>query len=201
MPLRPLISAGIEGVLNRFLWKEVSLKPARQRLYGKVLRVEISEFSTPLILAFSEQQLDVLSQWEGQADCTVITRLGALSELRDRTQLTALIRRGDLEVQGDLPVVQNLVSLIDLAEFDPTEWIAPYVGDIAAETLSKVLRHSGNFFKKTFDSQRRYLAEAVVEEWCLAPGHLEVAWFSEETIALASAVDALNKRLDKLEGQ
>ena len=51
--------------------------------------------------------------------CTVITRLSVLWPLRNRQQLTALIRSGDLEVQGDLQVVQNMVALCDLAEFDP----------------------------------------------------------------------------------
>lgn len=40
----------------------------------------------------------------------MITRLSVLPKLRNRQQLTALIRSGDLEVQGDLQVVQNMVS-------------------------------------------------------------------------------------------
>jgi ubiquinone biosynthesis protein UbiJ len=95
------------------------------------------EFSTPLVLVFSERQLDVLGAWEGEADCTVITRMSVLPKLRDRQQLTALIRSGELEVQGDMQVVQNFVALCDLAEFDPAELLAPYTGDIAAEGSAK----------------------------------------------------------------
>jgi ubiquinone biosynthesis protein UbiJ len=39
-----------------------ALKPARQRLNGKVLRIVLKEFSTPLVLVFSERQLDVLGR-------------------------------------------------------------------------------------------------------------------------------------------
>ncbi len=63
-----------------------------------------------------------------------------LPKLRDRQQLAALIRSGELEVQGDIQVVQNFVALADLAEFDPAELLAPYTGDIAAEGISKALR-------------------------------------------------------------
>lgn len=35
----------------------------------------------------------------------------------------------------------------------------------------------------------------------MAPGPLEVAWFAEETVAVERAVDALTKRLEKLEGK
>lgn len=50
MPFQPLLTAGIEGALNAFLWRSGALKPARQRLFGKVLRIELKEFSSPLVL-------------------------------------------------------------------------------------------------------------------------------------------------------
>ncbi|WP_313069365.1 ubiquinone biosynthesis protein UbiJ [Atlantibacter hermannii] len=201
MPVTPMITAGIEGALNAFLYRDRALKSARQRLQGKVLRVALREFSTPLILIFSERQVDVLGQWEGETDCSVTTRLSVLPELRNRQQLTALIRRGDLEVEGDIQVVQNFASLMDLAEFDPAELLAPYIGDIAAEGLSKVFRSGARIVKISVGRNQRYLAEAVTEEWRMAPGSLEVAWFAEETDALARSLDALISRLDTLEAK
>ncbi|WP_312584470.1 SCP2 domain-containing protein [Atlantibacter sp.] len=199
MPITPLITAGIEGVMNTFLYQDRALKSARLRLQGKVLRIALREFSTPLVLIFGEKQVDVLGQWEGETDCSVTTRLSVLPELRNRQQLTALIRRGDLEVEGDIQVVQNLVSLMDLAEFDPAELLAPYIGDIAAEGLGKVFRTGAKLVKKSVKRNQRYLAEAVTEEWRMAPGPLEIAWFAEETDALSRSLDALISRLERLE--
>lgn len=201
MPFKPLVTAAIEGGLNRFLWREDALKPARQRLYGKVLRVALNEFSSPLVLVFGNQQVDVLSAWEDEADCTVTTRASVLPRLRDRQQLTSLIRSGDLEVQGDIQVVQNFVALADLAEFDLAELLAPWTGDIVAEGASKFLRGGAAFVRRGIQRQQRYLAEALTEEWRMAPGSLEVAWFAEETSAVAREVDALVKRLEKLEAK
>lgn len=201
MPIKPLVTAGIENVLNTFLYRSPALKTARQRLNGKVLRIVLKEFSTPLVLVFSERQLDVLGEWEGEADCSVITHMSVLPKLRDRQQLTALIRSGELEVEGDLQVVQNFVALADLAEFDPAELLAPYIGDIAAESISKVLRGGSSFLLKGLQRQQRYVAEVITEEWRMAPGTLELAWFAEETSAVERAVDALTKRLEKLEGK
>ncbi|MCE0828404.1 SCP2 domain-containing protein [Buttiauxella sp. A2-C2_NF] len=201
MPFTPLMTAGIESVLNTFLWRDRGLKAARQRLMGKVLRVELKEFSSPIVLVFSEQQIDVLGQWEGDADCVVKTALSTLPKLRDRQQLTALIRSGELEVEGELQVVQNWVALMDLAEFDPAELLAPYIGDIAAEGISKVIRGGGKLLKKGFARNQQYLSEAITEEWRMAPGSLEVAWFAEETAAVERKVDALIARLDKLENK
>jgi ubiquinone biosynthesis protein UbiJ len=201
VPLTPIITATVENVLNSFLWRSDALKSPRQRLKGRTLRITLSGFSTPLVLSFSEQQIDVLGAWEGDADCTVITSPGILPKLRDRQQLTALIKSGELEVQGDIQVVQNFVALVDLAEFDPAELLAPWIGDIAAEGVGRVVRGGAHFLKKRFDRDRHYLADALTEEWRLAPGPLEVAWFAEETDALARSVEALSKRMDQLEGK
>ncbi|RPH26510.1 SCP2 domain-containing protein [Buttiauxella warmboldiae] len=201
MPFTPLMTAGIESVLNTFLWRDRGLKAARQRLVGKVLRVELKEFSSPIVLVFSEQQIDVLGQWEGEADCVVKTALSALPKLRDRQQLTALIRSGELEVEGDLQVVQNWVSLMDLAEFDPAELLAPYIGDIAAEGIGKAIRGGSKFWQKRFTRHQQYLSEVMTEEWKIAPGSLEVAWFAEETAAVERQVEALVARLEKLENK
>lgn len=201
MPFKPLITAGVENVLNAFLWRERGLKPARQRLQGKVLRVVLKEFSAPLVLSFSERQVDVLGDWEGEADCTVITRLSVLPKLRDRQQLTALIRSGELEVNGDLQVVQNFVALTDLAEFDPAELLAPWTGDIAAEGVSRFVRRSATWLNRGVTRQQRYVADALTEEWRLAPGALEVAWFAEEVAAVERTTENLTKRLEKLEAK
>ena len=179
MPFKPLVTAGIESLLNTFLYRSPALKTARSRLLGKVLRVEVKGF----------------------ADCTVIAYASVLPKLRDRQQLAALIRSGELEVQGDIQVVQNFVALADLAEFDPAELLAPYTGDIAAEGISKALRGGAKFLHHGIKRQQRYVAEAITEEWRMAPGPLEVAWFAEETAAVERAVDALTKRLEKLEAK
>lgn len=112
--------------------------------------------------------VDVLGAWEGEADCTVITQASVLPKLRDRQQLAALIRSGELEVQGDIQVVQNFVALADLAEFDPAELLAPYTGDIAAESIGKAVRGGAKFLRHGFQRQQRYAAEAITEEWRMA---------------------------------
>ncbi len=56
MPFKPLVTAGIESLLNTFLYRSPALKTARSRLLGKVLRVEVKGFSTSLILVFSERR-------------------------------------------------------------------------------------------------------------------------------------------------
>ncbi|MBJ3815916.1 SCP2 domain-containing protein [Shimwellia pseudoproteus] len=201
MPLVPVITAALEGALNAALYRNRALKAARQRLVGKVLRLEVQHLPGPLVLVFSEQQLDVLGQWESEADCRVTTQLGTLPKLRDRQQLTALIRSGELEVHGDIQVVQNLVALLDLAEFDLAEVLSPWTGDIVAEGISRIIKGGGRFLQRGAARQQRYLAESLTEEWRMAPGPLEVAWFAGEVDALERSAQSLVARLEKLESK
>lgn len=201
MLLTPLLTGVLETSLNSLLFRDRSMKAARQRLAGKVLRIELQELSSPLVLLFSEQRVDVLGQSEDSADCTVQTRVPVLLNLRDRQQLSPLMRSGELIVEGDIQVVQQLVGLLDLAEWDPAEWLAPYVGDIAAQGVSQIVGKGLGLLKSGLQSQQRYVAETLTEEWRMAPGPLEVVWFNEEVDATVRSVDALIARLDKLEGK
>ncbi|HGM5491037.1 TPA: SCP2 domain-containing protein [Serratia fonticola] len=201
MLLTPLLTGVLETSLNSLLFRDRSMKAARQRLAGKVLRIELQELSSPLVLLFSEQRVDVLGQSEDSADCTVQTRVPVLLKLRDRQQLSPLMRSGELIVEGDIQVVQQLVGLLDLAEWDPAEWLAPYVGDIAAQGVSQIVGKGLGLLKSGLQSQQRYVAETLTEEWRMAPGPLEVVWFNEEVDATVRSVDVLIARMDQLEGK
>lgn len=197
--LSPLITAAIETSLNSVLFRDNSMKATRLRLAGKVLRIELREMSFPLLLVFSERQVDVLSQWSGEADCRVKTDVAVLAKLRDRQQLSPLMRSGELIVEGDIQVVQQLVALLDLAEWEPAEWLAPYIGDIAAESIGKIVHKSSRFLSKQLRQQQHYVAEAITEEWKIAPAPLEVVWFNEEVDAIVRATEALSARLATME--
>lgn len=200
MLLTPLLTAAIETALNHLLFKDRSMKAARLRLAGKVLRIELQELSSPLTLIFSEQKVDVLGQWEGAADCTVISRLSTLRKLRDRQQLAPLIRSGDLNVEGDIQVVQQFSALMDMSEWEPAELLAPYIGDIAAQGISQAVTGGFRFLTAGVKKHQGQVAQVLTEEWKLAPGALEAAWFTDEVSALERQAHALEARLNKLLG-
>ncbi|KHN53113.1 ubiquinone biosynthesis protein UbiJ [Pectobacterium fontis] len=204
MLITSFLTATLETALNQLLFHDTascdrSMKSARQRLQGKTLQIELAELDVPVVLVFNEQRLDVVSQWGELADCRLKTRVPVLMKLRDRQQLSSLMRSGELVIEGDIHVVQQFIILCDLAEFDPAEWLAPYVGDIVAQGLSQTAQKTFSFLKRSLHRQQHFLAETVTEEWRLAPGKLENAWFHEEVVALEKSADMLSERLAKLE--
>ena len=201
MTLTPLLTASLETALNQILYRDRGLKAARQRLNGKSLSIVLAELKQPITFVFSERQVDVLGEWADEADCTVTTRLTTLPKLRDRQQLTSLIRSGELDVAGDLQVVQHFSALLDLAELDPAEYLAPWIGDIAAEGISQFARRGLQALRRDLERKHSYLSQTLTEEWRVAPGKLELAWFAEEVDALSASLSDLETRLDKLEAK
>ncbi|AOP41664.1 ubiquinone biosynthesis protein UbiJ [Edwardsiella piscicida] len=197
--LTPLCTALLETALNAALYRDRALQSARQRLAGRVLQISLAELEDPFFLIFSQRQVDVLAQWEGAVDCQVTTRLSVLPQLRARRQLAALMQCGELRVDGDIQVVQQLVALLDLAEWAPAELLAPYTGDIVAQGLCSAAQRSGHALLGSLRRQRHYARDALIEEWRLAPGTLEFTWFQEEAAALQRQASALEQRLARLE--
>ncbi|GKX64359.1 Uncharacterized protein conserved in bacteria [Pragia fontium] len=195
----PLIAGVIETSLNSLLFRDRSMQSLSHRLAGKTLKLSLQELSTSLTLVFSINHIDVVSQWEQPADCTLLTRLPILFSLRDRQRLSALLRDGEVVVDGDMQVIQQFVTLIDLAEWDPAEWLSPYIGDVAAETLSQGVQSGVRKIQQWTHHQQDYLAQAVTEEWRLAPSKLEVLHFSDQAEMLNQQVESLAKRIEKLE--
>lgn len=194
-----LLAASAESALNRLLYQDRGMKAARQRLKGKVLTLKFSELPKPLVLVFSEHQLDVLTDWQDESDCTVSLAFSVVPELRDRQNLTALIKQERLDVQGDLQVIQQFSALLDMAELDPAEYLAPLVGDVAAQGISRAGQRVFSLLRKEITGKQQQLGELLTQEWQAAPGALEVAWFCEETQALDKKLALLEARLAQRE--
>ncbi|OTA18948.1 membrane protein [Xenorhabdus beddingii] len=194
-----VLTAFLETTLNYLLYRENVLKPTRLRLVGKILSIKLKEIKTPLVLIFSEKRVDVLSQWSDSADCSMKTTLPALLKLRDRRCLSALINSGEIVIEGDMQVIQQWSALLDMSEWDPAHYLSPYVGDIAAESMSRMVKKSMEFVSHSLARKKTYLTESLTEEWKFLPSALEVAYFSEEVHAVANQMAQIEKRLAALE--
>ncbi|WP_353244242.1 SCP2 domain-containing protein [Providencia sp.] len=197
--LYSLITAMMETSLNHMLFKEKVLQPARMRLAGKVMSIELKELNKTLTLIFAENHVDVLSEWTEAADCTIKTSLFTLVKLKDKQQLSQLINRGDIVIEGDMQIVQHWSSLLDLAIWNPAHYLSPYIGDVAAEGLSKLLNKGVCLASHLVKRQKTYVKDALIEEWKMAPSQLELVHFSDEVEQIDNSMSTLEQRLSQLE--
>lgn len=198
MPLDPFVTAVVETSLNTLLKQDAESQRRLARLKGKVLRVRLTDINKQLVFVFS-QQIDVLADFEGEADCDLALAISVAPQLKDKANLTQLIKQDKLHLEGDIDVAQQFSSLLNGLNPDIAEWLSHYTGDVVAHTLVRGAQQGLAFLKQMTERNQRYVGELVVEEWRLAPGALEVAYFADQVDDVQSQASRLSARLDALE--
>jgi ubiquinone biosynthesis protein UbiJ len=195
MPLDNLVCGLLETGVNKLHQLDSSAKQKRKALDGTIVGVSLKEINKPLYFVISNQQIDLLSCYEGQPDCFIRLNFLALIELQDNHQLTNLIKSGQLEVDGDIKIVQQFAELLTEMDIDWEEHLASKVGDILAHKIVYHAKQCKKVLAKQANKAHKQLAEIITEELNLAPGPLEVAYFCDQVSDIEKQVAALEKQL------
>ncbi|EHU5004648.1 SCP2 domain-containing protein [Vibrio vulnificus] len=197
MPFEPLITAVIETGLNVLVKDNPDLEKRLLRLKGQVIQVHLQEVNKTLTFIFS-QQIDVLANYEGQPDCYLSLKLAVLPDLKEQANITKLIKQDKLILEGDIQLAQKFAQLISDAKPDVEEWVSRVTGDVVAHSLAQGVKNVGGFVGRQAKKQQHHLAQVITEEWRLAPGPLEVAYFCDQVDDAKSDLARLEARLQKL---
>ncbi|EIV8468125.1 SCP2 domain-containing protein [Vibrio vulnificus] len=197
MPFEPLITAVIETSLNVLVKDNPDLEKRLLRLKGQVIQVHLQEVNKTLTFIFS-QQIDVLANYEGQPDCYLSLKLAVLPDLKEQANITKLIKQDKLILEGDIQLAQKFSQLISDAKPDVEEWVSRVTGDVVAHSLAQGVKNVGGFVGRQAKKQQHHLAQVITEEWRLAPGPLEVAYFCDQVDDAKSDLARLEARLQKL---
>jgi ubiquinone biosynthesis protein UbiJ len=196
MSLENLLCGLLETGVNKLHQLDTSAKQKRKALNGIIIGVSLKEIEKPLYFVISHQQIDILGHFEGQTDCFIRLNVLALLELQDSHQLANLIKSGQLEVDGDIKIVQKFSLLLTEMDIDWEQHLSNKVGDILAHKLVYHAKQCKKQFFKQSNKTQMQLAEIITEELRLAPGPLEVAYFCNQVDDIEKQVIALEKRLN-----
>jgi len=195
MSLTNLLCGLLETGVNQLHQLDSSAVIKRKQLNGTIIGVSLKELDIPLYFVISDQQIDVLNKFEGQTDCTIRVSFSALKQLQDNHQLTNLIKSGELEVEGDIQLVQQFANLLTDMKIDWEEHLSQKVGDVVAH---KFCYHTKQLFTVTQSKAiEKQAALYITEEAKLAPSGLEVAYFCDQVNTLETETDKLLLKLDE----
>lgn len=135
MSLNDLFCAALETGLNKLQELDGSSKKQRKKLAERVIAITFKEFNKSLYFVISEQQIDILSSFDGSTDCTIQLSVFALNDLKNNQKLTMLIREGQLDVIGDIQLAQQFAQLITTMDIDWEALLANKIGDVLAHKL------------------------------------------------------------------
>ncbi|MEZ9291304.1 SCP2 domain-containing protein [Vibrio lentus] len=197
MPFDPLVTAVIETSLNTFVNDNPALVRRLSRLKGQIIQVNLKELNKTLTFVFS-QQIDVLSDYEGQPDCYLSLNLSVLPELREQSNITKLIKQDKLILEGDIQLAQKFAQLMTDCKPDLEEWLSRVTGDVVAHTLVQGVKNVGGLVAKQATKHQNHLAQVLTEEWKIAPAPLEVAHFCDQVDDVKSSAARLEAKLNAL---
>lgn len=209
MPASALVTAAIEQSINRLLHLDPDTSSRLRGLAGARFTLYLDVLPYGITLCFSEQvdvlaetqSFDALTQALPRQHCVIKTQLSVLPALAQSSQITRLIQQGQLALEGELNVAQQVSGLFQQLDIDWEEQLAQHTGDVFAHTAFSATRKMAEQVSGFLSRAGAGLGNALVEEKKLAAHRLAVMHFSDQVSELRDDVERAEARLRQLEKQ
>lgn len=185
----------LETLLNELLARDPGSPARLHKLAGKVLRFDIKELPFVVTVTVEQHALRLSTSIEGDADCWLQTELGVLPELSDNANLTRLIKAGQLDIEGDPMLAQQLVMLIKGLDIDWEAELEAKLGVIPAQWLSRMWRASRQRITQAAESHERWLTGVLIEEKRVLPARIEFDQFKQQLQHLRATIERLERQV------
>lgn len=214
LPIQQALSAAIEVAINQLIKHAGNGEDLLSSLDGKLCIVFVQEFQQAILLRVAKDKVLVNADVQGiyqqnpddtsehslhEDECWVSVSIFAIDKLKQNSQLTKLIKTGQLDFAGDLSILQSLSRVINELDLDIEEILSQYVGDIAAYQINKGGQNCQAFMQAQIASIKLSLADAALDEKPIAVRKIMLINFSDELNLLQSAVERAEARLARLE--
>jgi len=193
-----IATAAIETIINTLIKDNPDHGRRLNRFKGKVLQIHLIELKKTFTFVFS-QQIDVLAYYEGAADCSLSLHLAVLTQLNNQNNITNLIKQDKITLEGELKLAQQFSELMSDCKPDLEEWISRGTGDVVAHTVVQSVKDATDWFKRQANKNQSHMAQVLTEEWKIAPGSLEVAYFCDQVSDITVSAARLEARINKAE--
>lgn len=168
-------------------------------LQDKRLAVHLTSFNLKMTLCFTSAGIRILGGFQEDADCRVSTSLDVLKQLQDPSQITPLIRSGQLALEGDIHIAQQFASLLKETDINWEEHLSRFFGDGMSHRIVTTAHKVLDSFIAGIKTTERVVTEFVQDEAQLSPHPIEAQTFSDDVSALSARVDKLAARMSAYE--
>lgn len=189
-----------EPMLNHALQYDIDASSKLSKLNNKSLSVELTDLSVHVTAKVFDNKVFVSSQPE-PADCIITTTIDGLKKLSDAAQITAMIRSGQLDLEGDLQVAQRFSTLFMDNNIDWQEWLSEYLGDAMTFKLSQAIKKQKAYMVRKKRDLDYTAQSALIDELRVTPDRLELNSFSADVDKLNAQTERLSSEIQELKAQ
>ncbi|MEW8533463.1 MAG: SCP2 sterol-binding domain-containing protein [Candidatus Thiodiazotropha sp.] len=198
MTLGTAVAAALETLLNQAIQLDPETPARLAPMQGRVIRLELPGLEGSLYLIPESGGIQLLGDFEGQADCTLRGSLFDLLRMRGTRESADQLFKGAVQVEGDTALAQDFGAFLADLEIDWEEQLSRVTGDVAAHEIGRLARATlgwGRSLNKTIEQN---LQEYLQEELRLLPAPNEIAPFLDEVDRLRDDTERLEARLQRL---
>lgn len=194
-----VLCAALEVALNRYLGLEASALDTCAQLAGRRIVLRTPQPDWCFVVEFHAGGVRVGSELDGTADVSVSGRLPALMRLAWTVAQGHSGVPQDLQVEGDVELLQRFNRVLASVGFDPEEFAARFVGDAAAHRATQGLRNLFDWGRRAVSTLGLDTAEYLREETRDLARAADVEDWMNEIDHLRDDVERFDARLKRLE--
>jgi len=187
-----------ERLINAALAVDELSAQRLDELEGKVVLIHETKFEINLGIAVVERQVQLLNQFDGEADVTLSGDYSSLAALMKSSD--ALYGSG-IRIEGELGVAESLRSIVNQLDIDIESLLAPLTGGTAAHQIGRILGDASAWFNRSREALQLNTKEYLEEEADLLVPRVLADEFSTAVTELREGVDRAEARLRRLEQQ
>lgn len=187
-PLAIAITAGF----NRYLALDEELAPRLQRLYGKLIKIELNGTGLEFYLLFHRDRVEILEEFDDVAD--TIIRGAPFSMVALASGQSDLSASG-ISIEGDVELAEKFSRVMRQVDIDWEEHFSRLTGDAIAHQMGNIARGITGFFDRTRTRTQSNVADYLRDETNHLPHDWEIDDFCNEVDDLRDRVAALSAKI------
>ncbi|MFT6330439.1 MAG: ubiquinone biosynthesis protein UbiJ [Bermanella sp.] len=226
-----VMTAAVEFAINKILSFDEDSHVLLQPLVGKQCEIKLHELPFPLVFNFHATRVEVSSlssslpsplsgplsgplsnhaseqvaaQKKHQKShnyCAISLSIFIISELKDTSNITRLIRENKLDFDGDLQIARNMSELFVGLNIDIEEILSKHLGDIAAHNAMQGAESFGQFIKSKHTLAMQALSHVLLDEKPIGVRPIMLENYIQEVSEVRDTAARLEARLAILENK
>lgn len=191
-----LILPLIGRFLNRYLQCDTEMQGRLAKYHHRVIRITVTPFDWTFYCKIENQSIVLLGDYEGPIDAGLKAGITALarSAFAEKFYVSP-----DIEMQGDVALIEAITTLFKSVEIDWEGYLATYSGDTIAHGASLLVQNVKAFHTRLAETERLNIKEYLQEEINILPHPYAVEDFCKDVDDIRHAVERLDARLSLME--
>lgn len=198
MQLPIILLSTIETAINAWLKLDGEAMPQFASMQYKVIRLHITGLELNLYFLPGTDNIQVLSQYEGDADTTIHGSPMALMRLSQSDDAGKTMLDTDARVEGDTALGMRFSAILKSVDIDWEEFLSKAVGDIIAHQAGSIASEATGWVKDSTQAMRKNLGEYLTEESQLTVAEAELASYMDQIDEMRMDTDRLDARVNRI---